>query len=239
MRTRAASASRSGCTIARSRFVLRALPSGARVDPDAVAALLGPAERVAVLEERIRRELLAEAPEPGARASGHGRRLHARSCRPAGAVPDVAGRVARARRPRHAPARDPRGGQRAVRRPHARGRGPGSGRPLRLRADRRPGLRSQPRHAGGDRRLPGLLRRRRGRRSGMAGGFRRRVGRASRRGRGHGSRPAARARHPRAGGVRASGRLPSGVPPHPIRAHAARAIRSIPAVPASSAQAAT
>src|SRR4029077_1671402 len=45
-------------------FVLRALQPGARVEPDALAALLGPAERVAVLEERIRRELLAEAPEP-------------------------------------------------------------------------------------------------------------------------------------------------------------------------------
>jgi len=47
-------------------FVLRVLQPGARVEPDALAALLGPAERVAVLEERIRRELLAEAPEPGA-----------------------------------------------------------------------------------------------------------------------------------------------------------------------------
>ncbi len=42
-------------------FVLRELPRGARLGPDAVARLLGPAERRAVLEERIRRELSAPA----------------------------------------------------------------------------------------------------------------------------------------------------------------------------------
>jgi glycosyltransferase involved in cell wall biosynthesis len=52
-------------------FVLRELPGGATLDPEDVAGLLGYPERVALLEERIRRELLParEAtraqPEPG------------------------------------------------------------------------------------------------------------------------------------------------------------------------------
>ena len=42
-------------------FVLRELPAGATLDPDAVGRLLGPDERLALLEERIRRELWVTA----------------------------------------------------------------------------------------------------------------------------------------------------------------------------------
>jgi glycosyltransferase involved in cell wall biosynthesis len=55
-------------------FLLRELPYGATLQPDGVAALLGKAEAVALLAERIRRELLAgaagtapaDAPQPSA-----------------------------------------------------------------------------------------------------------------------------------------------------------------------------
>jgi GT2 family glycosyltransferase len=48
-------------------FVLRELPPGAVLEPAAVAALLGHSERVALLEERIRRELLPAREAPVAR----------------------------------------------------------------------------------------------------------------------------------------------------------------------------
>ena len=49
-------------------FVLRELPRGATLDPTAVARLLGRAECIAVLEERIRRDLLAAGRGDGAAA---------------------------------------------------------------------------------------------------------------------------------------------------------------------------
>jgi GT2 family glycosyltransferase len=44
-------------------FVLRELPVGATLDPEAVGRLLGPEERLALLEERIRRELVRASAE--------------------------------------------------------------------------------------------------------------------------------------------------------------------------------
>ncbi len=41
-------------------FVLHELPAGATLDPEGVGRLLGPEERLALIEERIRRELVAE-----------------------------------------------------------------------------------------------------------------------------------------------------------------------------------
>ncbi len=49
-------------------FVLRDLPSGAVLEADAVARLLGPTERLALLRERIRRELLAGEVVPAPRS---------------------------------------------------------------------------------------------------------------------------------------------------------------------------
>ncbi|HJW70778.1 MAG TPA: hypothetical protein VJ829_15605 [Candidatus Binatia bacterium] len=48
-------------------FVLRELPPGAVLEPAAVAELMGHSERVALLEERIRRELLPAREAPVAR----------------------------------------------------------------------------------------------------------------------------------------------------------------------------
>jgi GT2 family glycosyltransferase len=48
-------------------FVLRELPPGAVLEPAAVAELMGHSERVALLEERIRRELLPARESPAAR----------------------------------------------------------------------------------------------------------------------------------------------------------------------------
>ena len=47
-------------------FLLRDLPPGAMLAPDAVGRLLGPGERLALLEERIRRELCVTAGPPAA-----------------------------------------------------------------------------------------------------------------------------------------------------------------------------